>query len=148
MTDFTSQPYCSSIRESKQASTTYSYSTLASQSKKYGVEVGIEAEVELGVEGAKVTVPVKVGMSYSNSKETTEERNMAADGFTSSTSRVAYARLYMLQRSSTKTLTNEDFEENALERINRFNNLQYASKEARFEEAQRFINAYGTHYYT
>ena len=139
MTDFTSQPYCSSIRESKQASTTYSYSTLASQSKKYGMDVGIEAGV---------TVPVKVGMSYSNSKETTEERNMAADGFTSSTSRVAYARLYMLQRSSTKTLTNEDFEENALERINKFNNLQYASKEARFEEAQRFINAYGTHYYT
>lgn len=41
------------------------------------------------MEGAKVTVPLEAGLSYSNSKETSEEKKMAEKDFTSSTSQYA-----------------------------------------------------------
>lgn len=56
-------------------SSSYSFKSLNSQKNVFVIGAKIEAEVEIGTEGAKVTAPIETGLQYSRSKETSEENS-------------------------------------------------------------------------
>jgi hypothetical protein len=113
------------------------------------VEFKVEAEIEVGNDAAKVTVPVKTGISFSSSEETKQEGKMAEKDFTFSTSKESIHTLYALKRSTTRKLTSADFNVDAFKRIEILNNLENEpSSEVRFNAAREFITDYGTHYFT
>jgi hypothetical protein len=87
---------CRISSNSNDMKSTFSFDSLQSQKDSFNIGVKYEANVEIGVEGAKVTAPIESSLSYSSSKEVRDERNYINNNFNFKSTSESKLSLYEL----------------------------------------------------